>query len=112
MFLAMGLERELGFRPRLRKRGPGFRFERVGYWLRFREKEKARFSAMKLERERERVGISAMDLERERERELTFNGNHLQSPPIQLNPKPPSATSTFTLRECLRFSPRERELGD
>ena len=54
MFLAMGLERELGFRPRLRKRGPGFRFERVGYWLRFREKEKARFSAMKLERERER----------------------------------------------------------
>ena len=98
MFLAMGLERELGFRPRLRKRGPGFRFERVGYWLRFREKEKARFSAMKLERERER--------------ELTFNKNHLQSPPIQLNPKPPSATSTFTLREHLRFSPKERELGD
>ena len=110
MFLAMGLERELGFRPRLRKRRPGFRFERVGYWLRFREKEKARFSAMKLERERERVGISAMDLERERE--LTFNKNHLQSPPIQLNPKPPSATSTFTLREHLRFSPKERELGD
>ena len=100
MFLAMGLERELGFRPRLRKRGPGFRFERVGYWLRFREKEKARFSAMKLERKRER------------ERELTFNKNHLQSPPIQLNPKPPSATSTFTLREHLRFSPKERELGD
>ena len=24
----------------------------------------------------------------------------------------PSTETTFTLRECLRFSPRERELGD
>ena len=71
--MAMGLERELGYRPRLRKRGPSFRSKRVGFWLRFRERDKARFSAMNLERER--VGISATDLERERE--LTFNENHL-----------------------------------
>ena len=96
MFLAMGLERELGFRPRLRKRGPGFRFERVGYWLRFREKEKARFSAMKLERERESwdFGHGFREREREREREsspstkTTFSHlrsnltrNHHQLPP-------------------------------
>jgi len=67
--------------------------------------------------ERENSGFSAMNLEREswdfghgfRERELTFNRNQLQSPPIHLHLKPPSATSTFTLRECLRFSSREKK---
>ena len=116
-------ERKLGFRPRLRERGPGFRSKRVEFWLRFREREKAGFSAKAererepgfrskrvgfwlrfREREREKARFSAMNLERQswdfghgfRERERA----HLQR------------KTTFTLRERLRFSPRESELGD
>ena len=63
----------MGFRPRLKERGPGFRSKRVGFWLRFRERDKARFSAMNLERESWDFGHGF----RERERELTFNENHL-----------------------------------
>ena len=41
----------MGFRPRLRERGTSFRYKRVGFWLRFREREKVGVSA-KVERER------------------------------------------------------------
>ena len=61
----MGLERE--------REGRVFRSKRVGFWLRFREREKAGFSAMNLERESWDFGHGF----RERERELTFNENHL-----------------------------------
>ena len=67
----------MGFRPRLRERRPGFQSKRVGFWLRFRERESWDFGH----------GF--------RERESS-----------------PSMETTFTLRERLRFSPRERELGD
>ena len=84
-------ERKLGFRPRLRERGPGFRSKRVGFWLRFRE------------REREKAGFSAMNLERQ-----SWDFGH----GFRERKSSPSMETTFTLRERLRFSPRERELGD
>ena len=46
-------ERESWVFRQLREKGLGFRSKRVGFWLRFREREreKARFSAMNLERQ-------------------------------------------------------------
>ena len=81
----------MGFRPRLRERGPGFRSKRVGFWLRFRE------------REREKTGFSTMNLERQ-----SWDFGH----GFRERKSSPSMETTFTLRERLRFSPRERELGD
>ena len=89
--IAMALERER---------------ERVGFSAKV-ERERAEFLTKESRvfgqgLEREKVGFSAMNLEREswdfchrfRERESS-----------------PSMETTFTLRERLRFSPRERELG-
>ena len=70
-------ERELGFWPRLRERGPGFRSKRAEFWLRFRERERKLGFRPRL-REREpgfrskRVGFWLRFRERERERKLGF----------------------------------------
>ena len=77
--MAMGLEREreLGFRPRLRERGSGFRSKRVEFWLRYRERERKLGFRPRL-RERgpgfrsKRVGFWLRFRERERERKLGF----------------------------------------